>query len=64
MKKLYAPLTNKGAKFFTTSRRGAELIKYASNAFLATKITFINELANLCEKSGVEYRRYFIRYGL
>jgi UDPglucose 6-dehydrogenase len=53
MKKLYAPLTNKGAKFFTTSRRGAELIKYASNAFLATKITFINELANLCEKSGV-----------
>ncbi len=53
MKKLYSPLTNKGAKFFTTSRRGAELIKYASNAFLATKITFINELANLCEKSGV-----------
>jgi UDPglucose 6-dehydrogenase len=46
-------LTNKGSKFFTTSRRGAELIKYASNAFLATKITFINELANLCEKSGV-----------
>ena len=45
---------NKGSKFFTTSRRGAELIKYASNAFLATKITFINELANLCEKSGVE----------
>ena len=53
MRKLYAPLINKGAKFFTTSRRGAELIKYASNAFLATKITFINELANLCEKSGV-----------
>ena len=53
MKKLYAPLINKGSKFFTTSRRGAELIKYASNAFLATKITFINELANLCEKTGV-----------
>jgi len=53
MKKLYNPLINKGAKFFTTSRRGAELIKYASNAFLATKITFINELANLCEKSGI-----------
>ncbi len=53
MKKLYSPLINKGAKFFTTSRRGAELIKYASNAFLATKITFINELANLCEKSGI-----------
>ncbi len=53
MKKLYMPLINKGAKFFTTSRRGAELIKYASNAFLATKITFINELANLCEKSEI-----------
>ena len=53
MRKLYAPLINKGAKFFTTSRRGAELIKYAANAFLATKITFINEIANLCEQSGI-----------
>ena len=53
MKTLYSPLTNKGAKFFTTTRRGAELIKYASNAFLATKITFINELANLCEKTNI-----------
>ncbi len=53
MRKLYSPLISKGAKFFTTSRKGAELIKYASNAFLATKITFINELANLCEKTGI-----------
>ena len=53
MKKIYQPLINKGAKFFTTSRKGAELIKYASNAFLATKITFINELSNLCEKSNI-----------
>ena len=53
LKKLYQPLINKGAKLFTTSRRGAELIKYASNAFLATKITFINELANLCEKTNI-----------
>jgi len=53
MKILYQPLISKGAKFFTTTRRGAELIKYASNAFLATKITFINELANLCEKSNI-----------
>ena len=53
MEKLYASLINKGAKFYTTSRKGAELIKYASNAFLATKITFINEIANLCEKLGV-----------
>ena len=53
MKKLYLPLINKGAKYFKANRRGAELIKYASNAFLATKITFINEIANLCEKTGV-----------
>ena len=53
MKKLYQPLITKGAKLFTTSRRAAELIKYASNAFLATKITFINEIANLCEKSDI-----------
>ncbi len=53
LKKLYQPLISKGANFFTTSRRGAELIKYASNAFLATKITFINELANLCEKADI-----------
>ncbi len=53
MRRLYSPLISKGAKFFMTSRRSAELIKYASNAFLATKITFINELANLCEKAGI-----------
>ena len=53
MKNLYLPLINKGAKFFTTNRRAAELIKYASNAFLATKITFINEIANLCEKTEI-----------
>jgi len=53
MEKLYQPLTIKGSRFFKTSRRGAELIKYASNAFLATKITFINELANLCEKADI-----------
>ena len=47
------PIIKKTSRYFRTSRRGAELIKYASNAFLATKITFINELANLCEKTGV-----------
>jgi UDPglucose 6-dehydrogenase len=53
MKSLYSPLINKGSKFFTTNRNGAELIKYAANAFLATKITYINEIANLCEKINV-----------
>ena len=53
MELLYEPLKKKGAKFFCTSRKGAELIKYASNAFLATKITFINEIANLCESAGI-----------
>tara|TARA_B100001741_G_C16496298_1_gene572290 strand:- start:17 stop:1303 length:1287 start_codon:yes stop_codon:yes gene_type:complete len=53
MELLYEPLLKKGAKFFSTSRKGAELIKYASNAFLATKITFINEIANLCESAGI-----------
>ena len=53
MELLYEPLIKKGAKFFCTSRKGAELIKYASNAFLATKITFINEIANLCESAGI-----------
>ena len=64
MKKLYSPLINKGAKFFTTSRRGAELIKYAANAFLATKITFINELSNLCEKIDVNIEDISIGMGL
>jgi UDPglucose 6-dehydrogenase len=50
------PIIKKSSRYFNTSRRGAELIKYASNAFLATKISFINELANLCEKTGVDIK--------
>ena len=52
MNNLYSPLISKGAKYIHTNRRAAELIKYASNAFLATKITFINEISDLCEKVG------------
>ncbi len=64
MKILYSPLISKGATFFPTSRRGAELIKYASNAFLATKITFINELANFCEKTNINIQDISLGMGL
>ena len=64
LKNLYSPLISKGAKYLNTSRRAAELIKYASNAFLATKITYINELANLCEKVGINIEDISIGMGL
>jgi UDPglucose 6-dehydrogenase len=64
LKNLYSPLISKGAKFISTSRRAAELIKYASNAFLATKITFINEIANLCERTGIDVEDISIGIGL
>ncbi len=63
MKILYDPLIKKGAKFFSTTRKGAELIKYASNAFLATKITFINEIANLCEAVDINVEDISIGMG-
>ena len=64
LKNLYSPLISKGAKYLNTPRRAAELIKYASNAFLATKITYINELANLCEKVGINIEDISIGMGL
>ncbi|MDC0876337.1 UDP-glucose/GDP-mannose dehydrogenase family protein [Candidatus Pelagibacter sp.] len=64
LKNLYTPLISKGAKFVSTNRRAAELIKYASNAFLATKITFINEIANLCEAIGIDVEDISIGIGL
>ena len=64
MNNLYTPLISKGAQYINTSRKAAELIKYASNAFLATKITFINEIANLCEKTGINVEDISIGMGL
>tara|TARA_Y100000590_G_scaffold329255_1_gene373900 strand:- start:1346 stop:2638 length:1293 start_codon:yes stop_codon:yes gene_type:complete len=62
LKTLYFPIVKKTSRYISTSRRGAELIKYASNAFLATKISYINELANLCEKAGVDIKD--VAYGM
>jgi len=50
MKSIYNPLISAGATLLETDRRSAEITKYASNAFLATKLSFINEIAGLCEK--------------
>jgi len=52
MRQVYRPLFLNESPILFTSRRSAEIIKYAANAFLATKITFINEIADLCEKVG------------
>jgi UDPglucose 6-dehydrogenase len=52
MREVYRPLYLNQAPILVTSRRTAELTKYAANAFLATKITFINEIADLCEQVG------------
>lgn len=52
MAELYRPLTNQGFPLLQTGIETAEMIKYASNSFLATKIAFINEMADICEKVG------------
>ena len=54
MAEVYRPLFLNAAPIFFTGRRTAELTKYAANAFLATKITFINEMADLCEAVGAD----------
>ena len=64
MAELYRPLYLNQAPILFTDRRTAELIKYAANAFLATKITFINEIADLCEKVGADVQEVARGIGL
>lgn len=54
LKRLYEPFVLNGNPIIITDIRSAEMIKYASNCFLATKISFINEMANICEKVGAD----------
>ena len=54
MQKLYNPFVRSGNPIIIMDEKSAELTKYASNAFLATKITFMNEIANYCEKVGAD----------
>ncbi len=64
MRALYRPLYLNQSPLIVTNRRTAELIKYAANAFLATKITFINEVADLCEKVGANVQEVARGIGL
>jgi UDPglucose 6-dehydrogenase len=54
MSRLYAPFTRTGAPIIFMSVKSAELTKYAANAFLATKVSYMNEMANLCERVGAD----------
>ncbi|MGF1552932.1 MAG: UDP-glucose dehydrogenase family protein [Paracoccaceae bacterium] len=64
MKDIYRPLYLRETPIVTTSLESAEIIKYAANAFLATKITFINEIADLCEKTGADVQHVAKGIGL
>jgi UDPglucose 6-dehydrogenase len=64
MRELYRPLYLNETPMVVTSPETAEIIKYAANAFLATKITFINEIANLCEKTGANVQQVAKGIGL
>jgi len=54
LKEIYSPITSGGATLLSTTLETAELIKYAANSFLAVKISFINEMANICEAVGAD----------
>ena len=57
MKELYNPFFKSRNRFIDMDIRSAEMTKYASNAMLATKISFINEIANICEKVGADVEK-------
>jgi UDPglucose 6-dehydrogenase len=59
---LYSPFIRNGLRFYTMDIRSAEMTKYAANSMLATKISFINEIANICEKVGADVRQ--VRLGV
>jgi UDPglucose 6-dehydrogenase len=63
MKKLYKPFVRSGNPMIVMDEKSAELTKYAANAFLATKITFMNEIANFCEKVGADVDKVRIGIG-
>lgn len=64
LREIYQPLTNKNISLIITDLVTSELSKYASNSFLATKIAFINEMANLCEKIGANVKDLSSAMGL
>ena len=64
MKKLYRPMIERGVPLLFTDIRSAEVIKYASNAYLATRLSFVNELANFCEKAGADIQSVRAGVGL
>ena len=64
LREIYRPLFLNQAPILVTGRRTAELTKYAANAFLATKITFINEIADLCEQVGADVQQVARGIGL
>lgn len=64
MKEIYAPLHSLEIPFVVTNVESSELIKYAANGFLATKITFINEIAQICEKVGANVHDVAVGMGL
>lgn len=64
LRALYLPLCQNEIPLLVTTLESAEMIKYAANAFLATKITFINEIANLCEQTGADVQQVAQGVGL